>query len=183
MSSPHFFAFFVLYSIHSIWAVLISLVVSLSDGLEEIVSPRRVHFKSEGERKIAYFLDSHDIRYQYETGVLVNTPYRKTRIWYPDFYLPQFASYIEYFGLVGKKNYDEGVKNKLLAYQQMSLDVIPVYPWTFSDDWQKYIMAELEKTTLRRYKTLRSNKYWSTQKSFSKYGNKLAYGKSLGRPY
>ena len=120
-------------------------------GLENMLSSRREHFKSEGERKIAYFLDDNSIRYQYEPGVLVNSSYDKTRIWYPDFYLPAFASYIEYFGMVGKESYDEGIKTKLSTYQQMGMDVISIYPWTFSGDWQQYIMSELEKTTLRRY--------------------------------
>lgn len=149
------------------------------EGLDEILAPSRNHFKSEGERKIAYFLDNHNIRYQYEPGVLVNTHYNKARLWYPDFYLPQFGTYIEYFGLVGKKDYDEGIKHKLSAYRQMGLDVIPVYPWTFTDDWQKYIMTELEKTTLRRYEAVKSNKYWSRQRplSYTARGNRPAYGR------
>ena len=39
-------------------------VVLMSDGLERILVPGRIHFKSEGERKIARFLDDNSIRYQ-----------------------------------------------------------------------------------------------------------------------
>jgi len=160
-------------------------VKSMSDGLERILTPNRAHFKSEGERRIAYFLDDNSIRYQYEPGILVNTSYDKLRIWYPDFHLPEFASYIEYFGLVGKKSYDEGIKTKLSTYNQMGLDVIPLYPWTFSEDWQKYIMDKLEKKTLQRYNTLKSKKYWSHQKpvSYPKRESRSVYGHGLGKRY
>ena len=66
---------------------------NLQERLEGMLSPQKIHFKSEGERRIAYFLDDNRIRYQYEPGVLVNTAYDKPRIWYPDFHLPEFASY------------------------------------------------------------------------------------------
>jgi len=157
----------------------------MRDGLEGVLSPNRVHFKSEGERKIAYFLDDNSIRYQYEPGVLVQTPYEKARIWYPDFHLPEFATYIEYFGMTGKKSYDEGTKMKLSTYEQMGMDVIPVYPWTFSNDWQKYIMNELEKSTLRRYNNLKSKPYWSQRQSvpYQRRGNRSVYGHLSGKRY
>ena len=106
----------------------------MTDGLERILEPGRIHFKSEGERKIARFLDDNSIRYQYEPPVLVNGPYDKLRIWYLDFNLPEFATFMEYFGLAGKPGYDEGVKTKLSVYKQMNMDVIPVYPRMFKED-------------------------------------------------
>ncbi|RJR23650.1 MAG: hypothetical protein C4582_05305 [Desulfobacteraceae bacterium] len=118
-------------------------------------------FKSEGERRIAYFLEANKMKYHYEPGVLVNSPQSKPRIWYPDFYLPEFGSYIEYYGLVGRDNYDRGIKRKNAAYSEMGLDVIPVYPWTFAENWQHYIMQELKQTTLRRYKSLMDKPYWA----------------------
>lgn len=119
-----------------------------------------MHFKSEGEHRIAYFLEDNSIRYQYEPGVLIHDPHDKVRIWYPDFGLPEFASYIEYFGMAGKPDYDEGVKTKLSTYKQMEVDVIPFYPWMFQENWQRYIMTELEKINLRRYDSLKAKKYW-----------------------
>lgn len=102
------------------------------------------NYKSEGERRIASFLDKNEINYEYERGVLVKFPYDKQRIWYPDFYLPEFGSYIEYYGLAGRQMYDRGIKTKEDVYTRMSLDVIPVFPWTFNDNWQGYIMSELK---------------------------------------
>jgi len=127
-------------------------------------------YKSGGERKIAYFLDKNDIKYQYEPAILVNSPEGKPRIWYPDFYLSEFGSYIEYYGLVGNRNYDRGVKAKEIVYSKAGLHVIPVDPWMFNKNWQRYIMKELKTTSRRRYRNLMTKRYWSHQKSFS-YGH------------
>jgi len=136
-------------------------VMQMSDGLERILGPNRVHFKSEGERRIGNFLDNHGIRYQYEPGVLVNDPHDKQRLWYLDFKLPEYAAFIEYFGMAGKPQYDEGIKAKLAVYKRMEMDVIPIYPLTLKGDWQQHIMEELDAINLRRYHSLQFNKYWS----------------------
>ena len=135
-------------------------------NLEHMIDgKKRPNFKSEGERRIAYFLESNSISYQYEQGVLVNPVYGKPRIWYPDFYLPEVTTYIEYYGLVGRENYDKGIKRKEEAYSKAGLVVIPVYPWTFGQDWEGYIMKELERTSLQRYRKLMSKPFWSQKKS------------------
>jgi len=131
-------------------------------NLENLLDGKRApKLKSEGERRIAYFLEENSIRYQYEAGVLVNSIYNKPRIWYPDFYLPEFGAYIEYYGLKGQRSYDNGINRKETVYSRMGLDVIPVYPWSFAEDWQGYIMKELKQSVARRYKTLMSKPYWS----------------------
>ncbi len=117
------------------------------------------NMKSEGERRIAYFLEDNSIKYRYEPALLINSD-EKPRIWYPDFYLPEFSAYIEYFGLVGRENYDGGVKRKEAVYSHEGLEVISVYPWTFTGNWQEYIMKELEHITIRRYQNLMEKPYW-----------------------
>jgi len=79
--------------------------------------------------------------------------------------LPEFGAYIEYYGLRGRQSYDEGIKRKETAYSAMGLDVIPVYPWSFAEDWQGYIMKELEQRVSRRYSTLMKKPYWSRKGS------------------
>jgi len=148
----------------------------MSDGLERILVPGRIHFKSEGERKIARFLDDNSIRYQYEPAVLVNDLYDKLRIWYPDFHIPDLATYIEYFGVVGKKDYDEGIKTKLSVYRQMQMDVIPIYPKMFREDWQGHIINELDKINQRRHDVLMGKKYWSQKAHPSSIGEDLENG-------
>ena len=137
-----------------------------TQNLESVIKAKiRPKFKSEGERRIASFLESNLIRYQYEPGVLVNSLYEKPRIWYPDFHLPEFGTYIEYFGLAGRQNYDRGIKRKEAVYSKMGLDVIRVYPWTFTENWKGYLMNELEQTAIRRYRTLMAKPYWSQSQS------------------
>ena len=90
---------------------------------------------------------------------------QKPRIWYPDFYLPEFGTYIEYYGLAGQQNYDQGLKAKQSAYSKMGFEVISVFPWMIKQNWQKYIMKELERNTVRRYKNLTAKPYWSHHRS------------------
>ena len=127
-------------------------------------------YKSEGERKIAYFLDQNTIGYQYEPAIIVHADQGKPRIWYPDFYLHEFKTYLEYFGMADDRHYDQGVKAKQLAYKKAGLDVISVYPWMFRENWQGYIMKELERTTLSRYRSLMGKPYWAkTKQLFTSY--------------
>ena len=136
----------------------------LEDMVKDGKSPK---FKSRGERRIAYFLDKNSIKYQYEPGVLVNSVGNKPRIWYPDFYLSEFGAYIEYYGLAGGKNYDRGIKAKQSVYTKMGMAVISVYPWMFAENWQKYIMKELKRSTLRRYKNLTKKLYKTQHRSIT----------------
>jgi hypothetical protein len=121
--------------------------------------------KSEGESKIARFLEENSIKYHYEPGVLVYYPRDKPRIWYPDFYLPEFGTYIEYFGLSGKQQYDQGIRVKESIYSKMGLSVIPVYPWTFAENWEGYIMNELKRKTVDSFNNLMSKPYWKQRGS------------------
>lgn len=134
----------------------------MTNNLENVIGEsERPKFKSEGERRIAYFLDNNAIMYQYEPGVLINSFYGKPRIWYPDFHLPEFKTYIEYFGLAGNPEYDKGIKTKEAMYSKAGLDMIPVYPWMFAENWQGYIMKELKNVTVQRYRKLMGKPYWS----------------------
>lgn len=144
----------------------------MNQNLETILADKgRPNFKSEGERRIAYFLDYNSIRYQYEPGLLVTSPNGKPRIWYPDFFLPEFGTYIEYYGLIGQQSYDRGIKTKESVYSKMGLSVIPIYPWTLTENWQRYVMKELEKITIQRYRNLMTKPYWSQNKSTTYHHN------------
>jgi len=136
----------------------------------------RPKLRSEGERRIADFLEGNSIRYHYEPALLVNSD-QKPRIWYPDFYLPEFGAYIEYFGLVGIQNYDDGIKRKETLYSKAGLAVIPVYPWAFSENWEEYIMSELRRITIDRYSNLMTKPYWTSRHNntpeYSRYHNRI----------
>ncbi len=97
------------------------------------------------------------IHYRIFTQILTNGPYTL----YPDFHLPEFGAYIEYFGMAGNPEYDKGIKTKEAMYSKMGLDMIPVYPWMFAENWQGYIMRELKNVTVQRYRKLMNKPYWS----------------------
>ena len=126
------------------------------------------NFKSEGERRIASFLKGNSIKYRYEPALAVNSEQGKPRIWYPDFYLPEFKTYIEYYGMAGKPCYDQGIKQKENVYSKMGLDVVSVYPWMFKEDWKGYLMKGLKRNIDRQYRSFNRTPYWR-RKAFSIY--------------
>jgi hypothetical protein len=145
--------------------------------IEDIVTDeKKPRFKSEGERRIAYFLDNNSIKYLYEPGILVNSIGEKPRIWYPDFYLPEFKTYIEFFGLTGNQSYNRGIKLKESTYSKMGLDVISIYPWMFNKNWEGYVMRGLKRNISRSYRNLENKPFWSQNRpSLNSYRPKSAY--------
>jgi hypothetical protein len=99
-------------------------------------------YRSEGERQLARFFGNYKIRFVYEDPVLV-TDRGKQKIWYPDFHLPDFAAYVEYFGLTGKADYDQGTARKMAAFHASGLAVVPVYPWNMGAGLEGYMAASL----------------------------------------
>jgi hypothetical protein len=134
------------------------MILSLEKRLH---NKKHIGFKSEGERQISYFLDRNLIKYQYEPSVLLIADDQKARIWYPDFYLPQYKTYIEYYGLAQKEAYAKVIEFKNKTYSKTKLDVIPVYPWMFAGDWQRYLMSELKHSAYRQHKNLMGRPYWT----------------------
>ena len=71
--------------------------------------------KSYGELEIANFLYKNNIRYEYEKAYKLNTANEKYHQYLPDFYLPDYDIYIEYFGIDKNGNvapYFEGKNGK-----------------------------------------------------------------------
>lgn len=122
------------------------------NGLENLVDKKDpVCFKSNGERKIAKFLDDKKIKYEYEAGSLVRDEQQKQRIWYLDFYLPEFGMYVEYFGIINNPEYDKGIRKKRNVYSKMGMDVIEIYPQMFAENWKGYIINKIEDRVQRQY--------------------------------
>lgn len=121
------------------------------ENLEQRIghTPRSAALKSQGEYRIAGFLDRHNIPYIYESPVAIDQR-GKTRIWYPDFFLPDYGLYIEYYGMIGSPDYDRGVVEKTAAYAASGLTVIPVYPCHLHQSWPQYLSQEIHHITTRR---------------------------------
>jgi hypothetical protein len=108
-----------------------------------------MNYKSAGEKAIAEVLTKYNIDFVYEHPILVKEnkegDSEKLRIWYPDFWLPKYSIIIEYFGMVGNKEYDKGKKAKLEAYKKPDLDCISVKPSTVKKDLKAYLLISIKK--------------------------------------
>ena len=113
----------------------------------------RNEYKSKGERTIASFLDSVKIKYNYEPGILIKDR-GYNRIFYPDFGLPRYDVFIEYFGIENDPVYDEGTRYKLKTFKENDIDVISLYPATLKGNYQEYILNELHRNVSGRMSDL-----------------------------
>ena len=79
--------------------------------------------QSDGERKIANWLSSHNIPYRYDERfrIIEGMAIR------PDFYLPELDVYIEYWGM-DTADYKIGMLKKQKLYQQEGKRLISLYP-------------------------------------------------------
>ena len=106
-------------------------------------SNRYSSFKSRGEREIAEFLDRQEIAYQYEYPLAV-VDRGQTRIWYPDFRLPEYGTIIEYFGMHGDSLYNGQMAHKMKVYKEAGIDGIYLLDSTMRGPWQEMIVERIE---------------------------------------
>ena len=99
--------------------------------------------RSKGEREIDNFLYRNNIDHQYET--FYKHPVRN-KITRPDFYLPKYNLYIEYFGRYGDPSYDKNREEKIPMYQ--SDYSINFEYLTYEDD---YNVTEKLESICRKY--------------------------------
>ena len=79
--------------------------------------------QSYGEMKISEWLSNNKIKYRYDTRYRIIDGYAIR----PDFYLPEFDVYIEYWGM-DTPDYKIGMLKKLKLYQQECKRLISIYP-------------------------------------------------------
>lgn len=99
-------------------------------------------YKSEGERRIAATLRQYHIPFVYEKRVSVED-HGRTRVLYPDFYLPGLDTYVEYYGRVGNEDYDRRSHRKQAAYQSNGFKVVDLYPWDLCQNWPANLLGRL----------------------------------------
>lgn len=101
--------------------------------------------KSYGEMVIANFLTQHGVKYDYEKSYPVDTRTEEYGQYHPDFYLPEYDMYIEYFGVDRKGSvpayftaedgrsatavYQEGMRWKRSLHQQNETRLIECYAY------------------------------------------------------
>lgn len=100
-------------------------------------------YKSKGEEQIARLLGREGITYKYEQPIAV-VDRGKTKIWYADFYLPEYGLVVEYFGINGSQDYDERTKHKLEVYRQNGIEGLFLTRNSFKGDWPTRIIGQIE---------------------------------------
>jgi hypothetical protein len=92
--------------------------------------------RSKAERVIADYFTRHGIPYYYEATATTNDWFIfKSKISRPDFYLPQYNLYVEYWGLVDspdprtRDNYIRTMRWKMAQYRQKKHQIHPNILW------------------------------------------------------
>ena len=87
--------------------------------------------RSRSEKVIADWLFRRGIRYAYERSVFDSSGHR---MGVPDFYLPDFGVYVEYWGLVGAdRGYERRMTRKIERYLRNGIRVVSLYPGDLRD--------------------------------------------------
>ncbi len=119
--------------------------------------PRSLNgFRSKGEVQIARLLERNGIRYLYEQPVAVVED-GKTRIWYPDFLLPDFGVLIEYCGRADDPDYAAGMVRKQGVYSQNGLAALFVLSEDLRGDWPNRILSQIESELAHRVHDFRDS--------------------------
>ena len=100
------------------------------------------NYRSKGEITIAKFLNQYGLNFVYETDIYLQDK-NKSYIWHPDFYLPEYHTIIEYFGMKGDKKYDQLTQRKKRIYSSNNYHLIPVYEKTLQRNYQAYIFKSI----------------------------------------
>lgn len=112
-------------------------------GYEQSIRYENNGLKSRGEIQIARLFEKTGIVYQYEhPQALID--HGKTKIWYPDFRLPEYGMIVEYFGMNGDPGYDSRTEHKIKAYNQGGIEGLFLKEKDLEGDWPARILNEIE---------------------------------------
>ncbi len=114
--------------------------------------------KSQGEKQIAdYFLENR-IKYTYEDQAKTEVSAFRSEISHPDFYLPDYQVYVEFWGLIDvgeskdRERYRKNMDWKKEQYANNGIKLISLYPWNLND-LDGSFKAEFEKVLGRELVT------------------------------
>jgi hypothetical protein len=106
-------------------------------------------YRSRAEVRIAGLLEREGIAYRYEHPLAV-VDRGKVRIWYPDFYLPEYGVIIEYFGINGNAEYDRRTEHKMQVYRTTGIEGVFLKEETLKNHWPAGIMGQIERILQQR---------------------------------
>lgn len=135
-----------------------NLPSEMNPSLETRVSHGSL-FKSTGERKIAVVLSKYGIPFNYESAIVVQDEQHKPRIWYPDFCLPTFGIYVEFYGHTGDPSYDSFRTKKEQVYKDVGVEVIAIDPSVPEHRLDSFLINQIYRVQARRYEGIKSKVY------------------------
>lgn len=103
--------------------------------------------KSQGEQRIADFFQRNGIRYEYERAIntaveIFGARFFEERVSRPDFYLPEYDVYVEYWGMLDvddsakRREYERSMRWKMAQYHKYRIKFISIYPKNMKNlDW------------------------------------------------
>jgi len=100
--------------------------------------------KSGAEKILADFFNKNNINYQYEKECF-NDNLIEQKISNPDFYLPKYDVYVEYWGMINDEEYHRNMKWKMKQYHENNIKFISIYPHDLKD---------IERNFRRKFKEL-----------------------------
>lgn len=117
------------------WLILLYIIVMFIKRLArphygiKCTTNKGEKVKSHGEKQVADLLNQHGIDYEYEKPLVVGWWIFKWVVAHPDFYLPKYDLYIEYWGLVDTdSNYKRIMKFKMRQYHLYGVKFVSIYP-------------------------------------------------------
>lgn len=105
---------------------------------------------TQGERQTADYLTYLGIFWKYHHPVTITDEEDLSRIYYPDFFLPQFGVYIEVCGANRKKEYTRRKK----LYFKNNIKVVFVETFKDGTKWKFFLLHSLFKTQVERMSLL-----------------------------
>ncbi len=120
--------------------------------------------RSWGEVQIARMLRRYQIPFQHEHPVAV-VEAGKTRIWYPDFQLPEYGIILEYCGRPHDSAYMEGIARKRAAFAANGLTALMFTPDVFTGNWPTRMLDQIEGILVDRVAAFREMRSRSTSRA------------------
>lgn len=112
--------------------------------------------RSGAEARIADYLTRNRIRFKYESEIRTGIWIFTEKVSAPDFYLPDYNVYIEYWGLLDadshsvRTKYKREMNWKMAKYHQLGIKFISLYPNNLDNlDW--VFRKKFENVTGRRF--------------------------------
>jgi len=146
---------FLVFIVILFWIFLRNLKPRQEYGVKSITL-RGEAVKSIAERRIADYFEKNNIRYVYEQEARGKSIFFDYKISSPDFCLPDYGVYVEYWGLVNaddswtRARYVRNMRRKMAIYHRNNIKFISMYPanlenldWIFRRKFQKVTGFEL----------------------------------------